>query len=39
MILCKDHIDLLGTQLDLVSRFRLELYAQHYISKMGDGDD
>ena len=33
------HIDFLETQLDLVSRLGLELYAQHHIGKMGEGED
>jgi bacterioferritin len=33
------HIDFLETQLDLVARLGLELYAQHHIGKMGEGSD
>ena len=33
------HIDFLETQLDLVGRLGLELYAQHHIGKMGEGED
>jgi len=33
------HIDFLETQLDLVSRIGLELYAQRHIGKMGEGED
>jgi len=32
------HIDFLETQLDLVAKLGLELYAQHHIGKMGEGD-
>jgi len=32
------HIDFLETQLDLVGRLGLELYAQHHIGKLDDGD-
>ncbi len=34
----ESHIDLLETQLDLVAKLGLELYAQHYIGKPEDGD-
>jgi bacterioferritin len=34
----ESHIDLLETQLDLVAKLGLELYAQHYIGKLEDGD-
>ena len=33
------HIDFLETQLDLVDKLGLELYAQNHIGKMGEGDD
>ena len=34
------HIDFLETQLDLVAKLGLELYARHHIGKMGeDGED
>jgi bacterioferritin len=33
------HIDFLETQLGLVTRLGLELYAQHHIGKMDEGDD
>src|ERR1700739_3591243 len=33
------HIDFLETQLDLVGRLGLELYAQDHIGKMGEGED
>ena len=32
------HIDFLETQLDLVSKLGLELYAQHHIGKIGEGE-
>ena len=32
------HIDFLETQLDLVAKLGLELYAQHHIGKLDDGD-
>jgi bacterioferritin len=32
------HIDFLETQLDLVSKLGLELYAQHHIGKLDDDD-
>jgi bacterioferritin len=35
----EDHIDLLETQLDLVAKLGLELYAQHHIGKIGDAKD
>ncbi len=36
----EDHIDLLETQLDLVAKLGLELYAQHHIGKIGGhGED
>jgi len=34
----EDHIDFLETQLDLVAKLGLELYAQHHIGKLGDDD-
>jgi len=33
------HIDFLETQLDLVAKLGLELYAQHHIGKMGGGGE
>ena len=33
------HIDFLETQLDLVAKLGLELYAQHHIGEMGESDD
>jgi bacterioferritin len=33
------HIDFLETQLDLISKLGLELYAQHHIGKLGDDKD
>jgi bacterioferritin len=33
------HIDFLETQLDLVARLGLELYAQHHIGELEDGED
>lgn len=32
------HIDFLETQIDLVAKLGLELYAQHHIGEMGEGD-
>ena len=32
------HIDYLETQLDLVAKLGVELYSQHYIGKIEDGD-
>jgi len=34
----EEHIDFLETQLDLVAKLGLELYAQHHIGKLDDGD-
>ena len=34
----EEHIDYLETQLDLVAKLGLELYAQHHIGKVDDGD-
>jgi bacterioferritin len=34
----EDHIDFLETQLDLVAKLGLELYAQHHIGKLDDSD-
>jgi bacterioferritin len=34
----EDHIDFLETQLDLVAKLGLELYAQHHIGKLDDDD-
>ena len=34
----EEHIDYLETQLDLVSKLGLELYAQHHIGEMDDKD-
>ena len=33
------HIDFLETQLDLVAKLGVQLYAQHHIGEMGDGDE
>jgi bacterioferritin len=33
------HIDFLETQLDLISKLGLELYAQHHIGKLEDDED
>jgi len=33
------HIDFLETQLDLVAKLGLELYAQHHIGEMGEGEE
>ena len=33
------HIDFLETQLDLVAKLGLELYAQHHIGEMGEGGE
>jgi bacterioferritin len=33
------HIDFLETQLDLVSKLGVELYSQHHIGEMHEGDD
>src|SRR5262245_56613470 len=35
----EEHIDFLETQLDLVSKLGLELYAQHHIGKLDDDHD
>ena len=32
------HIDFLETQLDLVAKIGVELYSQHHIGEMGEGD-
>jgi bacterioferritin len=32
----EEHIDFLETQLDLVGKLGLELYAQHHIGELGD---
>jgi bacterioferritin len=34
----EDHIDFLETQLDLISKIGIELYSQHHIGKLGDGE-
>ncbi len=34
----EDHIDFLETQLELVAKLGLELYAQHHIGKLDDDD-
>jgi len=34
----EEHIDFLETQLELVKRLGLELYAQHHIGKLEDDD-
>ena len=33
------HIDFLETQLDLVAKLGVELYAQHHIGEMGEGEE
>ncbi len=35
----EDHIDFLETQLDLVAKLGLELYAQHHIGELDEGED
>jgi bacterioferritin len=35
----EEHIDFLETQLDLVAKLGLELYAQHHIGKIDEGAD
>ena len=35
----EEHIDFLETQLDLVGKLGLELYAQHHIGELHGGDD
>jgi bacterioferritin len=35
----EEHIDFLETQLDLVAKLGLELYAQHHIGKLEDGGE
>ena len=35
----EDHIDFLETQLDLVAKLGLELYAQHHIGELHEDDD
>ena len=35
----EEHIDFLETQLDLVAKLGLELYAQHHIGELEDDDD
>ena len=35
----EDHIDFLETQLDLVAKLGLELYAQHHIGELEGGDE
>ena len=35
----EDHIDFLETQLDLVAKLGLELYAQHHIGELEEGGD
>jgi bacterioferritin len=32
------HIDFLETQIDLVDKLGVQLYAQHHIGEMGEGD-
>jgi bacterioferritin len=34
----EDHIDFLETQLDLVAKLGVELYAQHHIGELGEDD-
>jgi bacterioferritin len=34
----EEHIDFLETQRELVSKIGLELYSQHHIGKLGDGE-
>jgi bacterioferritin len=33
------HIDFLETQLDLVAKLGVELYAQHHIGEMGESEE
>jgi bacterioferritin len=35
----EEHIDFLETQLDLVAKLGLELYAQHHIGELHEDDD
>jgi len=35
----EEHIDFLETQLDLVAKLGLELYAQHHIGELEDDED
>ena len=35
----ESHIDFLETQIDLVGKLGVELYSQHHIGKLEDGDD
>jgi bacterioferritin len=35
----EEHIDFLETQIDLVGKLGVELYAQHHIGELKDGDD
>ncbi len=35
----EEHIDFLETQLDLVAKLGLELYAQHHIGELEEGED
>jgi bacterioferritin len=35
----EEHIDFLETQLDLIAKLGLELYAQHHIGKLDNDDD
>ncbi len=35
----EDHIDFLETQLDLVSKLGVELYSQHHMGELHEGDD
>jgi bacterioferritin len=35
----EDHIDFLETQLELVAKLGVELYAQHHIGELDDDED
>jgi len=35
----EEHIDFLETQIDLVGKLGVELYAQHHIGELKNGDD